>query len=171
MPKNTSKSIALSLITQKLEAKKKLNKPEPFYEKSPEHLSSPSSASEEEDKSTEQNQNNEADNVSRELDMEGEEYEEKKIAEEDKQPSDDEQATKSDGTAKVPEATDPITLDEILTQAGVSIQERKTIKEDLSFWWFDDLVDLAPADIITEPQYCSRKARQALYFGTPLHRS
>ena len=58
---------------------------------------------------------------------------------------------------------DPITLDEILTQAGVSIQERRTIKEGLSFWWPADLVDLAPADIITEPQYCSRIARQTLY--------
>ena len=95
--------------------------------------------------------------------MEGEENEEEKITEEGKQLSDYEQATKSDGTTKVSEATDPITLDEILTQAGISIQERKTFKEELSFWWPDNLLDLAPADIITKLQYCSRKARQALY--------
>ena len=135
MPKTTSKSVALSLITQKLAAEKKLNKPDSFYEKSPEHPRSPSSASEEEDATTKQNQKNDADEVSRELDMEGEENEEGEFTEKDSQPSDDEKATKSDRITKVFEAADPITLDEILTQAGVSIQEHMTIKEGLSFWW------------------------------------
>ena len=94
--------------------------------------------------------------------MDGEEEGEERT-EGETESSDDEKATKSDSTATVSEEPDPITLDKVLTQAGVSKQERKTIKEELSFWWPGDLVDLSPADIITEPQYCSRTARQALY--------
>ena len=56
MPKTTSKSVALSLITQKLEAEKKLNKPNSFYEKSPEHPRSSLSSSEEEEATKKQNQ-------------------------------------------------------------------------------------------------------------------
>ena len=124
MTKTTSKAVALSLITKKLEAEKKLNKPGSFYEKSPEHPCSPSSSSEEEEATEKQNQKNDADKVSRELDMEGEENEEEEFTEEDSQPSDDEKATKWDSTAKVSEEADPITLNEVLRQAGISIQER-----------------------------------------------
>ena len=94
--------------------------------------------------------------------MDGEE-EEEESTEGETEPSDDEKATKSDSTATVSKEADPITLDEVLTQASVSKQEHKTIKEDLSFWWPGDLVDLSPANIITEPQYCSRTTRHALY--------
>ena len=61
-----------------------------------------------------------------------------------------------DAKANVSEEPSPITLEELLQQAGVYKQERKAIKEDLSFWWPWVLVNLSPADIITEPQYCSR---------------
>ena len=143
MTKTTSKSTALSIITRKLEAEKKLHKPDSFYEKSPEHQRSPSSSSEEEEAPKKQHQINDADEVLRELDMEGEENEEEEFTEKDSQLSDDEKATISDSTTKVSEEAEPITLDEVLTQAGVSIQERKTIKEGLSFWWPGDLVDLS----------------------------
>ena len=171
MPKTTSKSTALSLITQKLTAEQKLKdmEPPPFWtEKSPEHPRSPSTASEEESEKTEQNQKTDADEVSRELDMEAEEDEEtEESTEEDSEASDSEKATKSEKTAKanakVPEATDPIPLDDILKEAGVSIRERGIIKEDLSVWWPENLMRLSPADIIMKPQYCSITARQALY--------
>ena len=121
MTKTTpSKVAALSIITRKLEAEKKLHKPDSFYEKSLEHPHSPSSSSEEEEAPKKQHQRNDADEVSRELDMDGKENEEEEFTEEDSQPWDDEKATKSDSTAKVSKEADPITLDEVLTQAGVS---------------------------------------------------
>ena len=132
MTKTTPSKAAtvLSIITRKLEAEKKLHKPDSFYEKSPEHPSSPSSSSEEEEATKKQHPKNNADEVSRELDMDGDEEEEERT-EGETESSDDEKATKSDSTATVPEEADPITLDEVLTKAGVSKQERKTIKENL----------------------------------------
>ena len=172
MPKPTSKS-TLSLITKKLSTEREMIGPRPIWaDKSPEHPRSPSTASEKESATTEQNQKTDADEVSRELDMEAEEDEETEVStEEESEPSDSEKVTESaktdkettKETRKVPEATDPIPLDDILKEADVSIKEQKIIMEDLSIWWPKDLVNPAPADIITEPQYCSRDTRQALY--------
>ena len=146
----------LSIITKKLEAKKKLHKPDSFYDKGPKHSSSPSSSSSEEEEATQkQQQKTTADEVSRVLNMDGEEGAEERTEGETK--------SSNDAKANVSEEPSPITLDEVLQQAGVYKQERKAIKEDISFWWPRDLVDLSPADIITEPQYCSRTAIQALY--------
>ena len=89
--------------------------------------------------------------------------EEEESTEEETESSDDEKAAKTDSTTKASEKAEPITLNDLLQQVGVSIKERKTIKEDLFPWWPQDLQHLSPADIITEPEYCSRTARQALY--------
>ena len=77
--------------------------------------------------------------------------------------SDDEKATNTDSTAEVSKKAEPITLDNLLKQVGVSQGERSIIKKDPSLWWPRDLQHLSPANIITEPQYCSWTARQDLY--------
>ena len=51
----------------------------------------------------------------------------------------------------------------LLSDIGVSAPERKSIKDDLSLWYPKDLKHLSPAEIVTELQYCSRSARQAMY--------
>ena len=170
MPKSTSKN-ALTLITQKLTAEQKVKDsiPVPIWaEKSPEHPRSPSTASEAESATSQQNQKTDADDVSRELDMESEDTEDTGVStEEETVPSDSEKANASEKPtkekARVSEEPEPITLDELLKEAGVSTRERGIIKDDLSFWYPDDLLRLVPTNIITQPQYCSVKARQALY--------
>ncbi len=133
-----------------------------------EHPRSPSTASEEGSATTEQNQKTDADEVSWELDMEAEEDEEtEESTEEESVPSDSEKANASEKPtkekARVSEEPEPITLDELLKDAGVAPRERRIVQNDLSFWNPDDLLRLVPTDIITQPQYCSVKARQALY--------
>ena len=99
------------------------------------------------------------------LDLDGEEDGEDE-KEEETESSDNEKAAKLDSTAKVSTKAEPISLEKLLEQVGVSAPERKSIKEDLSLWYRRDLKHLSPAEIVTEPQYCSRSARQALYWYT-----
>ena len=80
--------------------------------------------------------------------------------------TDEEKAAKTDSIAEVSKKAEAITLDELLEQVSVSAPERQSIKNDLSLWHPKDLKHLSPAIIVTEPQYCSRSARQALYTTT-----
>ena len=47
---------------------------------------------------------------------------------------DKDKAAKMDGTEEVSKVADPVTLEELLGQAGVSRAERVTFKEDKSLW-------------------------------------
>ena len=163
MTKSTStKSTALSLITKKMHSERQLHKPGPFYEKSPEHERSPSSLSEEEETSKKLRKKPDKYEVSRELSLDSEADEQNQNAGEQNW-TNKEKATKPDSTAEVSKKANTITLDELLQQVGVSERERRTIKNDLSLWHPKDLKHLAPAEIVTDPQYCSCSARQALY--------
>ena len=77
--------------------------------------------------------------------------------------TDEDKAAKTDSTEEFSKTADPITLDKLLEQAGVSSEERKTIKLELSFWYPKDLLHLTQAEIVTDQQYCSRTAQQAMY--------
>ena len=166
MTKSTStKSTALSLITKKMQSERQLNQPDPFYEKSPEHPRSPSSSSEEEELAKKPRKRPDKDEVSQVLDLDGKEDKEDE-KEDETESSDEEKAAKPDSTAKVSEKAEPISLDELLEQVSVSAPEHKSIKDDLLLWYLKDLKHLSPAEIVTELQYCSRSARQALYWYT-----
>ena len=158
----SAKSTTLSLITKKMQSERQLNQPDPFYEKSLEHPRSPSSSSEEDELAKRPRKKPDEDEVSRELDLDGEE-DEKDEKEEEAQWTAEEKAAKPDSTAKVSEKSEPISLDELLEQVDVSASEHKSIKDDLSLWYPKDLKHLSPAEIVTEQQYCSHGARQALY--------
>ena len=76
MTKSTStKSTALSLITKKMQSERRLHKPNPFYEKSPEHEQSPSLSSEEIESAKKPRKKPNTDEVLRELRLDGEENE------------------------------------------------------------------------------------------------
>ena len=75
----------------------------------------------------------------------------------------EDEAAKMGGTEEVFKATDLVTLDKLLEQAGVSSAEHKKFKEQDALWFTYDLLDLSAVEIITEPQYCSKTTRHALY--------